>query len=174
MGTNSTPRNFWNGAHRDLMSILQKEINLMREILANMHQEELSLLTYDKEEWTKVMEERSDMIVKLKDLRLERLKQAKDLKILFTQKVEEKNTLRIEIFPLEIDTSSEILSLLDQLIALIDRMNLQNCRNEFLFHQVKNLTQIPLHCPYPPPHLQPASKRATRNKTSIATYPPKQ
>ncbi|MCI0382319.1 MAG: hypothetical protein L0207_04635 [Chlamydiae bacterium] len=160
----------WNEAHEQLKSFMQREINMMREILANMHQEELSLLMNDKDGWQKVMENRSDMIIQLSTLRNQR-EMAKDaLHQIMVQGAEGKK-LHFEELLKRIEEGGELLSLLDQILALVERINLQNCRNESLFHQAKTQEKLPLHCPYPPPYLKESKK--VQRKTSLATYPKK-
>ena len=123
-----------------LFKSLHKEIHLLREVLTNLHQEELALLEHAHARWSHVMEHRSDFVAQLRRLRLKR-----------------------EKLELEEDLSIETLHQLDQLFALIERINLQNCRNDALFDQMKGKAKAPLSCAYPHP-----LKR--KRKPSIATY----
>lgn len=158
----------WNQIQEQLKLAMQKEVNLMREILANMHQEELSLLMNDTPSWQKVMDERSEMVLRMSYLRKQR-----DLVALqFKENAKHKSKKLFEILKAGDEISSEILSLLDQILALTERTNLQNCRNDFLFHQEQMPQNTPLHCHYPPPFLKPIPARAAR-KTQLATYPRK-
>lgn len=159
----------WGQAYEQLKDSLQKEVALMREVLANFHQEEFSLLMNEKEKWAVVMEQRSDMIVALALLRRTRIQATQMLQELAKDKLKKPQISYQELFAQEDIIGSEILSLLDQVLALIQKLNLQNCRNDFLFYEVKNAHELPLHCPYPPP--APAVQ-AKRKKTSVATYPP--
>lgn len=149
--------------HELLKVSMQKEIDLMREVLANLHQEELSLLMSDRQSWARVMEQRSDMIVELKLLRMS---QAQVFKRLTSGK--ERPKLE-EILPVQETISCEILSLLDQILALVERTNLQNCRNDMLFYETKSL-KLPPKQPYPIPQ---ASPRTARRKTTVAEYLPR-
>ncbi len=158
----------WNQIQEQLKLAMQKEVNLMRELLANMHQEEMSLLMNDAPNWQKVMEERSEMILRLSHLR----KQRDQMAIQFQELSKYKSKKLFEILKAGDELSGEILSLLDQILALTERTNLQNCRNDFLFHQELMPQNTPLHCPYPPPYLKPMPARAVR-KTQLATYPRK-
>lgn len=128
-----------------LAEALKNEIELMREVLSNLHQEELALLENDRKKWTAVMEQRSDHVLNLKQIRNERMSYAE------------------ELLPVFEEGSCEILSKLDQIFALVDRMNLQNCRNEVLFEQSKQKQELPLHCPYP--HPLHKAVRKTKTKT---------
>ncbi|HSX04298.1 MAG TPA: hypothetical protein VLG76_06175 [Rhabdochlamydiaceae bacterium] len=159
----------WGEAFEQLKALLQKEVALMREILANFHQEEFSLLMNERETWTKVIEQRSDMIVTLMGLRHDRARATKELQELAKEKLKKTTISFQELFSQEDVVSGEILSLLDQILALVQKLNLQNCRNEFLFYEVRNSNELPLHCPYPPPAPAQQPKRA---KTTVATYPP--
>jgi hypothetical protein len=143
-----------------LKELMQKEVSLMREILANMHEEELSLLAGNKGQWELTMQQRSDMIADLGNIRKER--------IITGQKTTSSSMQTLEkLLPVAETLSSEILSLLDQIMALVDRMNLQNARNDSLFYQAKNLQELPLRCPYPPPQLQPRARRKTAVMTRL-------
>lgn len=157
----------WEQAHELLKKALKKEINLMRELLANLHQEELSLFERDRKNWQVITDLRSDLIVKLSDIRKKRMGASTEIQQMAPIKKAG------ESFPFHEEDSCEILTLLDQLFALIERINLQNCRNEVLFDQSKHLEELPLYCNYPHP-LQQQQQKQTRPKTAIATYPPKE
>jgi hypothetical protein len=146
----------WEYTHFALSASLEKEIRLMREILTTLHQEELALLENQMRRWKKVMRHHSDLILELKLLRDIRLALGKDLVELAAILGKE------ELFPHEEESSCEVLSLLDQCLALLSRINLQNCRNGALFEQVKHRGHIPLStCPCPHPlHLAPRKKTA--------------
>lgn len=135
----------WQGAHHDLQRALEKEIHLMREILASLHQEELALLEQDFKRFGEVMEARSDLVVEVRDQRNQRM----DLTCALTKLGVEQQ--RSELLLPEEESSCTTLTKLDQLIALADRTNLQNCRNEALFEQARQQESLPLHCPFPHP-----------------------
>lgn len=148
----------WEKAHLNLNANLEKEIHLMREILASLHQEELALLESDFQRFSKIMKERSDYILQLKDQRQKRMNST----TLLTKIAVEQQ--RLEILPPEEESSCDVLTKLDQLIALSERINLQNCRNDALFDQARQKKVLPLECPYPHPlHAKP------RKRPSIAT-----
>lgn len=160
----------WEGAFEQLKALLQQEVALMREMLANFHQEEFSLLMHEKETWVKVIEERSNMVVTLIGVRRERNMATKELQELAKEKLKKTSITFQELFAQEDIISGEILSLLDQILALVQKLNQQNCRNDFLFYEVRNSNELPLHCPYPQPAAAPKPKRA---KITVATYPQK-
>ncbi|NGX60453.1 MAG: hypothetical protein KR126chlam3_01627, partial [Chlamydiae bacterium] len=135
----------WERAHKALNTALKKEIHLMREVLASLHQEELALLEVDHARWAKIMNHRSDLIVVLKNQRSARMDATVEL-TKCTVQLEKK-----EMLPHDEESSCEILTKLDQLMALLDRINLQNCRNDALFEQGNQKKKMPLYCPYPHP-----------------------
>ncbi|NGX26594.1 MAG: hypothetical protein K940chlam6_00519 [Chlamydiae bacterium] len=148
----------WERAHKALNTALKKEIHLMREVLASLHQEELALLEIDHARWAKIMNHRSDLIVVLKNQRSARMDATVEL-TKCTVQLEKK-----EMLPHDEESSCEILTKLDQLMALLDRINLQNCRNDALFEQGNQKKKMPLYCPYPHP------LQKVRRKTHVATY----
>lgn len=147
----------WEKAHHLLNMTFEKEIRIMREILASLHQEELSLLENNLREWQKVMKDRSDFIVQLKDQRFKRMLATEGLTKIAVE------LQKKELLPAEEELSCEIFSKLDQIIALLDRINLQNCRNDALFDQVKQREELPLYCSFPHPLHEPKKR-----KTSVA------
>lgn len=144
--------------HRNLVSALKKEVSLMRELLANLHQEELCLLEGNFDKWCTIAQERSDWILQLQSQRSSRMDATVELAkwAVFEGKT--------ELLPAEEASSCDILSQLDQVIALLERLNLQNCRNDALFEQVKEKKELPLYCSYPHPLHQ------KKRKISTATY----
>ncbi len=148
----------WEKAHLKLDKAFEKEIELMREILSSLRQEELTLLEQDARKWKKVMRDRSSTVIHLKDQRDNRMSATRDLTKLAV--LMEKT----EMLPHEEESSCSILSKLDQVIALNERINLQNCRNDALFSQNRHKKQKPLACPYPHP------LHKARRRTSVATF----
>jgi flagellar biosynthesis/type III secretory pathway chaperone len=140
----------------NLKKTLQLEISLMRELLSNLREEEVALMSSDLKDWGQVMARRSDMVLSLQELRIERRA--------VTGQVLEEGEGPLDI-PLEKlispddEDSCELASLLDQLLALIERLNLQNSRNDQLFDQTKHLETPPLYCTYPHPNFQPLTAR---------------
>ncbi len=126
----------WSAVHEQLRDSMQREIGIMREILGNMLQEELSLQLSDNNGLDQIRMERSLMVERLGVLRLARLHAAKKFEELTAAQEKEK--------ALSVDASScEILSLGEQILALTEKMNTQNCRNNLLFHQMKHLQPLP-------------------------------
>lgn len=155
-------------AYDRLKGPMQKEIALMREILANLHEEELSLLANDKMGWARAMQMRSDMVVELCLLRKERNLILQQLEELTRKQLKHKDAPLSfdDLLPIKEANSSEIRSLFDQMIALIERTNMQNARNDRLFYQTQN-GKSPRYRSQPP-------TRTTRRKTIVTTYPPSQ
>jgi len=153
-------------AREELKNALQREISLMREILSNLHEEELALLSRDLKGWDRVMANRSDMVAELHLLRIKRLEATA---VLQGKAPETKPLSEIpldQLIPLEDESSCELFTLLDQLIALMDRLNLQNCRNDQLFDQTKQIKELPLYCSYPHPNFQPSTARRRSRVTT--------
>jgi flagellar biosynthesis/type III secretory pathway chaperone len=157
--TNSGQADFqdWHMLHDALRDNLQKEIHLTRELLSNMHQEEVSLMLHDTGGLQFVMQQRSYLLEKLSHLRLCRIE--------VTEKIEKMASMTHtppsldEILPPNEEISTEILSLSDQLMALNERMNRQQGQNQ-------RLMQYPDYLRYP----QPAVETRSKKKASIATY----
>lgn len=156
----------WDRAHDILKSTLQKEVHLMREILANMHEEELSLLLNDKGSWNQVMQHRFGLIERLSTLRIERMEATQRIEDLAQPDSNTKRPLSLEeILPVDEVISCEILSLRDQVLALIERMNKQNSRNEHLFKYAEYWHQNP--------HMYargPVPEERAKRKAAVATY----
>ena len=147
----------------NLKNTLQLEISLMRELLSNLREEELALLSSNLKEWEQVMARRSDMVLHLQTLRNQR--HAATSKVLEGEQYPLDVPLEKLIAPDDED-SCALTSLLDQLLALVERLNLQNCRNDQLFDQTKHFEELPLYCSYPHPNYQPPT---ARRRLGVAT-----
>ena len=100
------------GLHDALVENLKKEVYLTRELLSNIHQEEISLMLHDTGSLAQVLQQRSSMLERLSSLRSSRLETAH--KIAHLHGLHSADLLSIEI-----------ASLNDQLNALTQRMSLQ-------------------------------------------------
>ncbi len=96
----------------ELQNQLQKEIYLMRELLSNMHQEEVSLILHDLGSRSELLDQRTQLLDKLSVLR--------------NHKEETIQLLEITHSPLEIH------SLIDQITALTEKVNRQTTTNRRL------------------------------------------
>ncbi len=124
-------------AKEDLKDSMQKEVRLMREVLSNLFQEEASLLGRDQNSWNTLMQDRLSMIEKLKYFRSDRESAIHKL-----TELSPKNEKSLPIFEFLLsndDDICEIALLLDQLIALTDKINEQNTRNQNLSTQIEHL-----------------------------------
>lgn len=148
--------------HPSLHGAFVKEVEAMREVLANLHQEELSLLEGNFRKWGSLMEERSDLVLELKQLREKRMDLTKALVHWVVSKGNQ------ELLPSTEETSCSIFNQLDQVIALMERINLQNARNDALFYQAQQKKELPLDCPFPHPHHLPKKKTTVKTKTSFS------
>ena len=153
---NQGPEN-WQALHDALRDDLQKEIHLTRELLSNMHQEEVSLMLHDNGSLNQVLQQRSPMLEKLSSLRLHRQNTLEKIEKIAPCK--NKHPSLDEILPPSDDTSTEILSLSDQLMALTERLNRQHTHNQHLTDHGD-----------PTRHLQPAPEARPKRKASVATY----
>ncbi len=157
----------WTKLHEKLQISMKQEIGAMREMLANMHQEELSLISQDKNSWTKIMQERSILLERLCELRSMRLITTKELKSMADGQSSRAPASLESLFSPEDLNSCEIFSMRDQLMALMERMNQQNVRNQNLEGQRYHSTELD----------GPASSLPSKNrklKAILATYPLKQ
>jgi hypothetical protein len=146
----------WNMLHDQLREALQKEVSIMRELLANLHQEELSLLLNDQGSLHELLEQRSRIIERLSTFRLTRIETTEKIEKIVA--VENPPTTD-RILPAEEETSTQILSLRDQLMALTEQMNRQQTQNQYL-------TEHPDHSRLVASQTLPRPKR----KASVATY----
>lgn len=120
----------WNLLHLKLKSNMQQELSITRDLLGNMHQEELSLIIQDQPSWNRVMIHRSQMLERLKTLRLQRLETTQE--IVKTLGLKDANCDLEKLLPLNEEISYEIFNIRDQLIALTERMNHQQNLNHHL------------------------------------------
>jgi hypothetical protein len=149
----------WTELHTKLQEVMKREIEMMRQLLANLHQEEMFIVRKDKTYWNQLMEERAALISQLSELREYRLSTTANLESM--AKISYPNIPLEEVLPRNDENSWEILALRDQILALLDRMNLQSSRNEML-------VQLELH----QAHLEPLPEK--KMKISIATLPPEE
>lgn len=155
----------WKEFHERLHTSMKQEIGAMREMLANMRQEEVCLLAGDRNSWNKVMVERSSLLARLYELRSQRFQATQQLEILA-----KKASISFENFLCQQEGDGcEILSMREQLTALVEKMNQQNLRNsslearEFRSSSKDRFSLPPL----------PAPEAQKKGKTTVATYPDK-
>src|SRR5690242_8125126 len=111
-----------------LKSALEKEIRLLREILANMHQEEAAILIGDQGSREITLQMRAHMFLRLNDLRLARLSTVEQIEKTMQKKLEE----LLSLFQVE---ALEVVSLHGQLATLMEKLNSQDHRNHLLANQ---------------------------------------
>ncbi|MBI3236593.1 MAG: hypothetical protein HYZ48_02665 [Chlamydiales bacterium] len=133
----------WDVLQNELRVILEKEVFLTRELLSNLHQEEISLMLQDTGTCHYLLQQRGSLVDRLGDLRSFRDKTNDQiLEILgknLPLQVEE------EIIPCPEEMGCEIISLRDQLVALTERMNLQKLRNQHLTAHPEHLISLRHH-----------------------------
>ena len=135
---------------------MKKEIDAMRELLGNLQHEEILMIRKEMSYWNQLMEARGRLIQQLSDLRQER---NLTTSILESLNHAASNAPLETLLPPDHENSWDLLMLRDQMFALLDRMNLQNSRNEMLTHLAQHQ-----------PVLQPLPEK--KLKISIATLPP--
>ena len=150
----------WTQHHTDLQNLMKKEIDTMRELLGNLHQEEMLIIQKEMAYWNQLMEERGHLIQQLSYLRQDRVATTGILEAINHS---HPNVPLEELLPPDNENSYELLALRDQMFALLDRMNLQCSRNEMLTQLAHHQAATQHH----PEHLP--EKKA---KISIATLPP--
>lgn len=147
----------WHMLHDILRDTLQKEIHLTRELLSNMHQEEVSLMLHDSGSLNLIMQQRGQLLERLSLIRLHRSETTEKI-IKIAGKLSTQPTLD-EILPPDEEISTEILSLSDQLMALTERLNRQQHQNLRLAEYGDHYVQM-----------QPAADTRPKKKASVATY----
>lgn len=146
----------WQTLHDTLKEGLEKEIRLTRELLSNLHQEEVSLMLHDAGSLNQILQMRHPMLESLSSLRLNRLKTTERIEKIASTK--NKSPSLEEILPPNEASTAEILLLSDQLIALTERMSRQSTYNQ-------RLTKNADHSYAPQPVLEARPKK----KASVTT-----
>jgi hypothetical protein len=122
---------------------LENEVDLLREILSNMVQEESTLLSCNKAAWQELMQNRFHLLQQLKILRHKSQQNISTLK--------------------NLEIPCNIALLLDQLLALFGKINFQQIRNHMLIENSQHFIAIPHALDYPPPvQIAPLSKGKKR------------
>lgn len=127
----------------ELKQTLQRELFLTRELLANLHQTELSLIFQDSGTYQQLAHYRLEMLDQLNSLKTLRDKTTHALNHLFCKNAE---TLDLEhLLPDNEPIRWEILNLRDQLTTLNDKMNQQQLRNQHLTDHPEHLLSLQRH-----------------------------
>jgi hypothetical protein len=118
----------WTKDHDNLRSLLKKELEIMRHLIENLQQEEIFILNKDKTSTEALITDRALLITNLNVTRSSRLASIKKLESMkkgFVGNLE-------ELLPVNNEGSWEIVSMLNQIVALLDRINFQGSRNSML------------------------------------------
>jgi hypothetical protein len=153
----ATPED-WQSLHNYLRDGLQKEVHVTRELLSNLRQEEVSLMLHDMGSVNQIQQIRLQMLERLSTLRSSRLLTTRKIEKIAS--IENPEPTLEQILPPNEEISSEILSLTDQLMALTERLHLQNTQNQ-------RMAQHGEHHRYAPTR-DTAAERPKR-KASVAT-----
>ena len=133
-------------AKEELKESMQKEVNLMREVLANLLQEESFLFQHDQNSKNSLTQDRFFILEKIKELRFDRENIIQKL-----SKLSPKNEKSLPFFDfllLNDDDTCEIALILDLLVALTDKINEQNTRNQRLSLEMQHLVAFTNTLPY--------------------------
>ena len=148
----------WYMLHDTLRDGLEKEIRLTRELLSNLHQEEVSLMLHDTGSLNQVLQMRYPMLESLSSLRLHRRRTTEEIEKIVA--MNNKQPSLEEVLPPNELITTEILSLTDQLMALNERLNRQHIHNQRLNENADHLS-------YPRLQLEPQSR--PKKKASVTT-----
>ena len=146
----------WGPAHDQLRDSMQKEVGVLRELLANLFQEEVFLSQKDLRGIFIIQADRTHLLESLSTLRKQRLQLTKKIKELLVSKSSGKKLDLEHLLPSGNENTSQVLSLRDQMRALFEKMNDQKSRNHFLHRQKVYFKE----CPSP----------LLKKKSAIATF----
>jgi hypothetical protein len=156
----------------ELTECMKKEIRLMREVFANMHQEEIALIMLDRNSWNHTLQDRFSLLQALSFLRNFRLTVTCEIEKMLASSTGKKVPLE-QILPGLEEEGCEILYLSEQILALIGRMNDQHMKNENLLKKYEIYANSPAMfrngISVERDGLQPL-----KCKAAVATYPFKQ
>lgn len=157
----------------ELTSCMKKEIGLMREVLANMHQEEVALIMFDKKSLTLTLQERFPLVQRLSSLRMYRLETTRHIEHLLCPQHTRKKLPIEQILPEHQQESCELIYLTEQIVALVEKMNMQNTKNESLMKNYEIFSNSPAQF-HQGIHLHKEEAKKGKSKASVATYPHKE
>lgn len=148
----------WHTLHTHLRDDLQKEVHLTRELLSNMHQEEISLMLNDGGSLHLLQEQQHYLFERLSAVRQHR----QEVMVEIEKMVPGQNAPSLDqILPPTEVISTEILSLRDQLMALTERMNRQHTQNQRVTATGSSYVRA---------HFAPMNESRAKRKVSVATY----
>ena len=153
----------------DVTEYMKKEISIMREVLGNMHQEEVALTMLDKNSLHKTLQERFFMVQTLSVLRNARMVATEAIKTFHIQSKIKQTSTNNMAYMMELQ-GCEIDYLSEQMLALIKSMNTQNCKNDTLTKRYELYTNYPGRLTHLMPW-QSAEGKIIKSKATIATYP---
>jgi hypothetical protein len=133
--------NKWKEIQHQLKAIMKKEVSLMREVLATMHQEEHFILTQDIINREGLIKERALLNETLNSLKINRLDLVRQLTDLLP--FSKKNRPFEQLLAIDDEGYSELQLLQDQFKALSQRTDFQHQRNAALEHTRQQLAPIP-------------------------------
>lgn len=120
----------WNEMNEQLKLIMKREVSLLRELLSNMHEEELELIKEDTKGWEFLTQERIALFDRLDHLKQARLETRE--KMIDLLPLSQKNKPLEAFLALNEENYSELELLKSQTSALLERTEFQNQRNVLL------------------------------------------
>ncbi len=143
----------WKTAHLELQKEMQKEIEIMRHVLSNLHEEEISLIHKDELLRKELLEKRAGLMGNLALIRQTQKTALERLHGLNPKEPPIKEARLENVLSVEDQESCETFLLRDQILALNSRMHLQLSRNEALEYVAKNyITPTPRPMSHPKRH----------------------
>lgn len=117
-----------------LAALMKREVSFMREVLSSMQREQMALMENNTEAVSLILQERESLMANVEKVRQDRLNAVQSLALHLKAQGEVRSseitlTALLENFGVD---SCEILALRDQLLALLEKMNEQNARNNHL------------------------------------------
>ncbi len=146
----------WKKNHDLLQQVMKKEMEVMRQLLASLYQEEAFILRGEATIYfPSLMEERNKLIAQLRTTR-------QKIEALIATLVTPQTPFSSleELLPPDSENRWEILTLRDQIATFLDRISLQKSRNEFLSQLTKHQKGLP-------------SRSKKKSTISVVTLPPK-
>lgn len=137
-----------------LQEVMSQEVHLLRELLANMDLEQNAILLNDTGSLKAVMEQRESHLYKIGQMRQERLQKIEELAVLIHGDKEGKNLVKssadLDLLLSSLDSDScVILSLRDQIVGLLEKMNERNTRNNYLLQNKISFNKEMIESLYP-------------------------
>ncbi len=126
-----------------LKDLMKKEISLMREILANMGEEQDVILLNKTALLKGFVNRRESIVNRATMVRQERVNVIKEIAVLEEKEIraDEYDIDLSELLDLTESNTCEVLTLREMLVTLMEKINTQNARNNYLLQNKITLTK---------------------------------